>query len=88
MTKEQAIQHALGYACGREDASGIETRTYLADRSMIGWLEFGHAFGRAWDDFNNGRRGYMTNARDAYEKWQASDGRRIFDFVSLIKRPI
>lgn len=85
MTKEEATQHALGYACGREDASGIETAHYLADRYKIGWLEFGFAFGNGWDDYNRGLRFYMTNARDAYERWQESDGRTIFSGVSLIK---
>ena len=50
MRKEEATQHALGYASGREDASGIPTVHYLADRDKIGWLEFGHTFGNAWDD--------------------------------------
>lgn len=86
MGKEEATQHALGYACGREDASGVPTVHYLAESHYrIGWLEFGYAFGNAWDDYNNSRRCYMTNARDAYDKWQASGGRRIFDVVSLIK---
>ena len=65
----------------------MPTAHYLADQGKVGWLEFGHAFGLGWHEYNRGQRGYMTSARDAYERWQESGGRRIFGHVSLIKQP-
>lgn len=78
MRVEEAKQHALGYAAGREDASGVKT-VPAADRPVLpGFLTFADAFAQGWDDFNNERRFSMTNAQAAYEAWQASEGRTIF----------
>ena len=76
MTKNEALQHGLGYACGREDVSG--DKTISAHRDSLGWIEFGEAYAAGWDDYNAGVSHYMVNARDAYATWQASSGRTIF----------
>lgn len=78
MDKNEAIQHALGYACGREDASKVPTVTATDHADGVGWLQFAEAYATAWDEFNSGARFYMTNARSAYEAWQATAGESIF----------
>lgn len=75
MNKEEARQHALGYAAGREDASGIKT---AEPTTLPGFMAFADVFGQAWDDYNNQHRFMMTNARDAYDTWQATNGQTIF----------
>lgn len=78
MTKEEAMQHGLGYACGREDASGVPTVKGPDPEAITGWYEFAKAYAQGWDDFNRQQSGYMTNCRDAYDAWQASEGKTIF----------
>jgi hypothetical protein len=76
MRKDEAMQHGLGYAAGREDASGAKTADPTGD--SVGFMRFGEAYASGWDDFNGEKRSYMTNARDAYETWQATRGQTIF----------
>jgi hypothetical protein len=80
MDKEEARQHALGYACGREDASGTPTHPAMGKTSgdSVPWMDFAEAYAEAWDDFNHEKRWYMTNARSAYDTWNASKGVTIF----------
>lgn len=80
MSKEEAMQHGLGYASGREDGSNV--RTVDVDDSpterRMGWMRFAQAYADGWDDYNRGLRFYMTNCRDAYDTWQATNGATIF----------
>lgn len=76
MNKEEAMQHGLGYAAGREDASGKATAGSTIERS--GFAVFAEAYAEAWDEYRNGRRSMMTNARDAYDTWQLTGGETIF----------
>ena len=77
MKYDIAMAHGLGYAAAREDASGVLTATGgHAWRS--GFILFAEAFAAAWEAYNTGTRGSMTNARDAYDTWQATGGRTIF----------
>jgi hypothetical protein len=69
------MQCALGYAWGREDASNA--RTY-EPAGTTGSCAFAEAFAQGWDEYNQERRGMMTNVRSAYERWQASSGATIF----------
>ena len=75
MTHDEAIQHALGYAAGREDASGIRTRS---PGELPGFMAFADAYAAGWDDYRAERRYHMIWARGAYDTWQASNGRTIF----------
>lgn len=75
MKREEAIQHGLGYAAGREDASDIKT---AEPTETPGFLAFAYAYGDAWQEYNTEVRCMMTNARDAYDTWQATEGRTIF----------
>lgn len=79
MTPDQAREHASGYAAGREDASNA--RTVRPDgEPYTGFIEFAAAYADGWADYNSedGRRGYMINAKDAYNAWQSSGGRTIY----------
>lgn len=79
MNRNEAMQHGLGYAAGREDASGTRTAEVPGDPQMrSGFLAFADAYAQGWDDYNAQRRGSMTNCRDAYDQWQATGGRTIF----------
>lgn len=75
MNKNEATHHGLGYASAAEDFSGTTTAT-LTDLS--GFIAFAHAYAEAWDRYNSGNLGMMTNVRDAYTVWQESGGRTIF----------
>jgi hypothetical protein len=75
MSKDEAMQHGLGYAAGREDASGTPT---VEPGTRPGFMAFADAYAEGWDDYNSQRRWYMTNARDAYDTWQATAGLTIF----------
>lgn len=79
MNHDEAMQHGLGYAAGREDASGTRTAEVPGDPQMrSGFLAFADAYARAWDDYNTQRRCMMTNCKDAYDQWQATGGRTIW----------
>jgi hypothetical protein len=79
MKHEEALQHALGYAAGREDASGTRTASGRWTRQKSsGFMDFADAYAQGWDDYNHERRVSMTNARDAYDQWQATSGATIF----------
>ncbi len=75
MQSEEAIQHGLGYAAGREDVSGVKT---AESGETPGFMAFANAYGAAWQEYNDEKRFYMTNARDAYDTWQATGGQTIF----------
>lgn len=75
MTKHEAMEYALGYAAGREDASNVKT---VAPGGETGFIAFARAYAQAWDEYNNDRRGFMPPARAAYAAWQASKGMTIF----------
>lgn len=74
--KEEATQLAMGYAWGREDASG--TPTVTAGPGGNGARQFSEAFAQGQDDFNSEKRYNMTPVREAYEAWQLTNGRTIF----------
>lgn len=80
MNKEEAMQHGLGYAAGREDGTRTPTvppaGVLTADCSP--YIEFAKAYALAWDEYNRGKRWSMTNCRDAYDRWQSSGGVSIF----------
>jgi hypothetical protein len=78
MDRNEAMQHGLGYAAGREDASGVLTVTPEGQEFRSGFLVFAEAYADGWDDYNSGRHFMMTNARDAYDRWQETGGRSIF----------
>ena len=78
MDKDEARQHALGYASGREDVSEVPTVRAANAPDGIGWLAFADAYALAWDEFNAGERFSMTNCRAAYEAWQDTAGVSIF----------
>jgi hypothetical protein len=76
MKREAAKEHALGYAAGREDGSGVPT---AQPDQRSGFIAFAEAFADGWDEYNQERRGMLTNARSAYERWQATGGQTIWD---------
>jgi len=78
MDTSEARQHALGYAAGREDASGVSTSRAANAPDGVGFMAFADAYAAAWDDFNHGARYFMTNARSAYDAWQETAGVSIF----------
>jgi hypothetical protein len=78
MEHECAMQHALGYAAGREDNSIGNVKTVDPSDSGIGFTKFAEAYANGWDEYNNEKRGSMVNCRDAYDNWQASNGLSIF----------
>jgi len=76
MKHEEAMQHGLGYASGREDASDVKTIDPTGQG--MGWMRFAEAYAAGWDAYNTEQRFFMTNARDAYRTWQESNGLTIF----------
>jgi hypothetical protein len=84
MTREEALQHALGYAAGREDASGVPT---AQPGERAGFTAFADAFADGWDEYNTERRDMMTNARAAYDRWQATGGQTIWDEYARPAKP-
>lgn len=77
MTPEQAKYQAMGYAWGREDVSKVPTADGAGGQSFSGYA-FGVAFAQGWEDYNAEKRGYMTCVGRAYDRWQESNGRTIF----------
>jgi hypothetical protein len=75
MTSQEATQLALGYAWGREDASG--TRTF-APEGMVGTILFAEAFAGAWDAFNAELHYHMPPVHVAYARWNETGGRTVF----------
>jgi hypothetical protein len=75
MTREEAIQHGLGYAAAYEDASGTRT---ASPTELPGFLAFGYAYGDGWDAFNREERHSMPCANTCYLVWQETKGRTIF----------
>jgi hypothetical protein len=78
MNTEEAIQHALGYAAGREDASSVRTVHPDPANKGTGFFQFADAYAAGWTAYNSQTRFYMTSCRDAYDTWQATSGRTIF----------
>lgn len=75
MTSEDAFNKAMGYAWGREDASGVKTAGDSPE--TIGWYLFTQAFSAMYADYNAEKRCWATNARSAYDRWQETDGKTI-----------
>ena len=64
------------YAWGREDSSGI--RTACTMEHPTGSYAFGLAYALAYDLYNQELLAHMTNIRDAYNTWQATNGETIW----------
>ena len=79
MKTEEARQHALGYASGREDASKIRTATGRACPEMPAFLAFADAWADAEDRLRREVLWYRPSCHDAYEAWQASGGVSVYD---------
>jgi hypothetical protein len=75
MTDSEAMQCALGYAWGYEDASG--TGTYQPPNTT-GAHAFALAFAKAWDEYNTAVRGTMVAVSRAYQAWNETKGETIF----------
>jgi hypothetical protein len=75
MTREEAIQHGLGYAAVYEDASGTRTASPTAEP---GFMAFAYAYGDAWQAFNREERHTMPPAQTCYLVWQETKGKTIF----------
>lgn len=75
MTRENALQLALGYAWGQEDAAGTRT---AQPGNESGCAVFAAAFARGWQEYNIQERWSMVSVRTAYEQWQATHGQSIF----------
>jgi hypothetical protein len=78
MDTNEAMQHGLGYAAGREDSAGVPTSRAANAPDGVGFMAFAEAYAAAWDEFNHGARYSMTSARSAYDTWQATHGVSIF----------
>jgi hypothetical protein len=85
MNHGEAVKYGLGYASGREDASGV--RTASPDETP-GFIAFAKAYASAWAEYNGERRGFMTSCRDAYDRWQASRGTSIWREDEQPARPL
>lgn len=75
MNRERAMSYGLGYASAREDASGVAT---AAPGTDVGFIAFARAYAAGWDEYMNAERGWMPNARTAYDTWQRTHGATIF----------
>ena len=75
MKYAEALQHGLGYAAGREDASAVVT---VSPDTRGGFHAFAEAFATAWAEYEAGERSYMTNAESAYDTWQRTAGQSIW----------
>jgi hypothetical protein len=85
---ESAIQLALGYAWGREDAGGTVTAGPASGTPQIPSSAFADAFAQGQDEYDTERRGMMTNVRSAYERWQATNGQTIWDSWARPAKPL
>jgi|HubBroStandDraft_4_1064222.scaffolds.fasta_scaffold380481_2 hypothetical protein len=81
MTSQEATQLALGYAWGREDASG--TRTF-APEGMVGTILFAEAFAGAWEAFNTERIHHMVPVHVAYARWNETGGLTVFPLYATM----
>ena len=77
MRPDVALATGQAYAWGREDASGVLTRSAPGNGNTPSW-EFGKAYAQGWADYDAERRGSMPTVRDAYRQWQESGGAGIF----------
>lgn len=75
MNTVEAMQHGLGYAAGREDASNVKT---AEPGSVPGFMAFASAYARGHDRYNKEIMHFMVPCRDAYDAWQESGGRSIY----------
>lgn len=75
MSRDEAIQLALGYAWAWEDATGIPTPTAT---ETPGTLAFAEAFAQGQDEFNRDLRHVMISVQDAYRTWTQTHGGTIF----------
>jgi hypothetical protein len=78
MNRNEAMQHALGFADGRETGTGTATAISPAYPHTSGFYAFAEAYAQGWDDYSRQHRSSMTSCRDAYAKWQETGGRTIF----------
>lgn len=89
MTPGEAMQHALGYAAGREDGTGVKTADQGPEHSP-GFLLFAEAYSHGWEMFNAQLVWLMPDCRSAYANWHVSGGRTIWDLdthsVTLLER--
>lgn len=77
-TRERAEAQALGYAWGREDSSGVRTAERPKPSGISGPLQFAVAYAQMHDDYSNDRRWTAFPVKDAYERWQETNGRTIY----------
>lgn len=64
------------YAFGQED--GTKTPTATQPGKLNGSFRFAQAYGRGWNEYQEGRRMSIVGVRDAYHRWQETDGKTIF----------
>jgi hypothetical protein len=76
VTRDQALYLAEGYAWGQEDSTQIVTAPATSDG--VGWMQFAAAYAQMHDDYDNGRRWTAFPVKDAYERWQETQGRTIY----------
>lgn len=76
MTKDEAMQQALGYAAGQEDASGRRT---ASPSEGPGFIAFAEAYSAAVDEFNREVRYHIPCLAGAYAAWQYTSGRTVVD---------
>ncbi len=70
------VTRALAYAWGREDASGTPTRPWTAPRTPS--LTFAEAYASMRTEYNARERWFAFPLRDAYDRWQETDGETIY----------
>lgn len=75
MQEQEAMQHALGYAAGREDSGGPKT---AEPAGQPGFMAFAEAYAAGWARFNREAWYMMPSARSAYDSWQATGGATIY----------
>ncbi len=77
MQANEAMQCALGYAWGQEDASG--SKTYEPKPATTsGSFSFAEAFAAGWAEYNAELRHFMVCVSDAYRRWNETEGETIF----------
>jgi hypothetical protein len=70
MNKSEAMQCALGYAWGQEDATNHATH----GNDFL----FATAFAAGWEAYNTEQRSHMVPVAEAYKRWNATRGVTIF----------
>lgn len=88
MTVTNSLELALGYAWGREDASGIVTAGPASGNPQIPSSAFAGAYAQGRLEFDTDRRGMMPSVRSAYDRWQATNGATIWDEHTRPAKPV